>query len=266
MIEVNLVPRGSKAGGSRGVGSAGSKGVGSAGSRGDGSKGVGQRTREVSAAGRGGAASRTHSRQALRFLRLRAWRPDGWSVVSGVVALSAIGICVLFLVAGRSHRVELDIALAKALKDSTATAESVRAWEGFVAARDSISSLATLIEDLDARRYHWPHILDEISTALPAGIRITRIAALPADDNRIRVLLEGQAPDSFTLTRFWNAMEASFFIRDVTLVKAEQAPAFAAPDMPTPYEFAFEAAREEPPAEVLDFATPDHPPASQRRA
>ena len=121
---------------------------------------------------------------------------------------------------------------------------------------DSISASISTIEDLDATRYRWPHILDEVAAALPEGAWVTAIAGVASDTPGIRFQVEGQALDNFALTRFWNALEASFFIREVHLISTEHLE-WPSPDgdggLSTSYRFVLGAEYEDPPDEVLEF-------------
>ena len=158
------------------------------------------------------------------------------------------------LLSVRGRREALTARLNTALDDSVQTAGQVEAWRATAAARDSLAVVIAAVEDLDARRYPWPRLLDEVAAALPAGVWLTRLGAAPSEPERLRFRIEGHAPDSFTLTRFWNAMEASPFVRDVQLLHAAQVSLDREPPSgraAVAHNFVLEAELETPPAEVI---------------
>jgi Tfp pilus assembly protein PilN len=83
-----------------------------------------------------------------------------------------------------------------------------------------------VIREVDQRRYVWPHLLDEISAAVPDFTWLSEIASAEAADTTAGALsftLQGSAGSTQALTRFMKNLEASPFIRAVTLVTSEQA-------------------------------------------
>ncbi len=146
--------------------------------------------------------------------------------------------------------------LGEAIRDSARAAEQSQSRLQLEQRRDSIAARVALIEQIDARRYDWPHLLDEVAGAVPEGVWITRISDVTSGRPRIRFRLEGTALDNFSLTRFWNALETSFFIEDVELVSTEhfsmQVPA-TDNGVRTAYRFVLQADGADPPQAVLDF-------------
>src|SRR5687768_12215143 len=118
--------------------------------------------------------------------------------------------------------------------------------------RDTISRKMEVIRRVDGRRYVWPHLLDEVSRAVPPFMWLTRVAVAEEDvalapppptagarpdttkvDSAAVVqapalpegpsfTIEGNAGSTQALTRFMRALEASPMIRDVALVTSEQ--------------------------------------------
>ena len=175
---------------------------------------------------------------------------------SGLIVLGSLGTSAQLIVRASEQVSQLDAALGEAIRDSAQAAERMQAWLQQEGQRDSIAARLALIEEIDARRYDWPHLLEEIAVAVPEGVWITRIANVPSGRPRIRFRVEGKALDNFILTRFWNALETSFFIRDVELLSTEH---LVAQDPETDYgartsyHFVLEADRADPPQEILNF-------------
>ena len=107
--------------------------------------------------------------------------------------------------------------------------------------RDSLLAQITVIRNVDGDRYIWPHLLDEITKALPAYtwlVDMGPIAAAPvnatppktkadsaaADSMQARALafqLNGRTIDIQAYTRFLRQLEASPWIDNVTPVSAQ---------------------------------------------
>jgi len=103
---------------------------------------------------------------------------------------------------------------------------------------DSLVSELTIIRRIDSERFIWPHIMDEVSKALPEFTWIVRLDAMPAQDitledgttipGPIRFGLEGRTSAMQAFTRFVSQLEGSPWIKDVnpggtnTVMEAEQ--------------------------------------------
>ena len=174
------------------------------------------------------------------------------SVAVTAVALLAVG--GLFFQQARSGAA-LDEALQKAVQDSTRYASVLKEHDRAEARRDTALRSLNLIRAIDDDRYIWPHIMDEVSKALPpytwlvtlgfsglgqAQQAITVATAAAAPDSgaakkkrrvlntliprdTIRIHLVGNTVDIQALTRFIRQLEQSAFIEQVQLVKSEHA-------------------------------------------
>jgi Tfp pilus assembly protein PilN len=131
-------------------------------------------------------------------------------------------------------------------RDSTRFASTIQLVEAMESRQDTIESKIEVIRGVDERRYIWPHLLDEISRAIPPYTWLTKLAAVEteesaapaqpktaADSAAVKAAaeakpegpafnLEGNTGSTQALTRFMKSLEASPFIRDVTLVTSEQ--------------------------------------------
>ena len=214
-----------------------------------GTQGTGTRTRN-------GKPGRHRSRVSARTLR--GILLNGWVLGSCLTGLGSLGVSIRLAI-GTSQRVErLDMTLREALQDSVRVAELLQTRLQLENRRDSLAARVALIEEIDARRYDWPHLLEEIAVAIPDGVWITRISDVTSGRPRPRFQVEGKALDNFGLTRFWNTLEASFFVKDVTLVSTEHNPVQeTGPDgeVPTPYHFIIEADWEDPSHDILEFVS-----------
>jgi Tfp pilus assembly protein PilN len=127
----------------------------------------------------------------------------------------------------------LEESLQKAQQDSMSNAMLIREKRKAEAQRDSVIKQVALIKAFDEKRFIWPHIMDEISRALPPYTWLTSVAqtsAPPANPQtatdegaeleRVRFRIMGNTVDLQALTRFMKLLEASPFVSNVQLVKS----------------------------------------------
>lgn len=109
-------------------------------------------------------------------------------------------------------------------------------------ARDSLAAELTIIRTIDADRFIWPHLLDEITKALPQYTWVTQIQNLSAAPttappttgtttgtaaaadavapSEVRVSVDGRTVDIQAYTTFLRQLAASPWITDVTATRA----------------------------------------------
>ena len=173
--------------------------------------------------------------------------------------LGAIGAAVVaILVTGglyttqESRAARLDEELQKAVQDSTRYASVLREREKAEAKRDTVLRSLNMIRAIDDDRYIWPHVMDEVSSALPPYTWIvslgfsgigqattpiqTVVAPEPAGSSRrrkgmptqivrdtVRIRLLGNTVDIQALTRFMKQLEVSPLLENVTLISSQRA-------------------------------------------
>jgi Tfp pilus assembly protein PilN len=143
-----------------------------------------------------------------------------------VVAVTAIALAYIGFSSGSkvsSLEDQLATARAENRRFKTFLVEKKRAE----AARDSVVQQIATIRSVDGDRYVWPHILDEVTRAVPPFTWLTSVAAVPAppplDSTSIApppVSLQvlGRTMDIQGFTRFMRQLEDSPWLRDVTVV------------------------------------------------
>jgi len=98
--------------------------------------------------------------------------------------------------------------------------------------RDSLVSQIQVIRQVDGDRYVWPHVLDEVTKALPPYTWLNEVSVLATsgatdslDDGitprRVQFQINGKTVDIQAYTRFLRQLEASPWIRDVSPVSAQ---------------------------------------------
>ncbi|MEO8620423.1 MAG: PilN domain-containing protein [bacterium] len=190
-----------------------------------------------------------------QFASLRERIKEPWLI--GAVAAAAIAIVAVGLLYTQQSRkeTEIDEALQKAVQDSTRYASVLKEHDKAEAKRDTVLRSLNLIRAIDDDRFIWPHIMDEVSKALPpytwlvtlgftglgqATQPVATVAtAAPADSgggkkkkrtlntsiprDTVRIHLVGNTVDIQALTRFIRQLEQSAFLEQVQLVKSEHA-------------------------------------------
>ncbi len=175
------------------------------------------------------------------------------SKVNDPLLLSAIAsVLVAALVIGglfwhqRAQNVQINEALQKAEQDSINYSGVIREQRRAQSQRDSVVSQVNLIKSFDDKRFVWPHIMDEVSRALPPytwvtsllqtntlntgpvappppGAKGAKAGPPPVDSTsvpRVQFRLIGNTVDIQALTRFMKVLEASPFIENVQLERS----------------------------------------------
>jgi len=207
----------------------------------------------------GGAAARRPAARAGRGVSLPVAGAD--PRVAGLAA-AALLLAVLgaftFWRQG-TQRGEVQAKVDHERQDSLRLSRTIALMKTIDSRKDTIEQKMAVIRNVDGRRYVWPHLLDEISRAVPPFTWLTRVAAIAAppappappaaaapgaakaDSGKAAAdsakgklpplpppppppgfNLEGDAATTQALTRFMKNLEASPFIRDVALVTSEQ--------------------------------------------
>jgi Tfp pilus assembly protein PilN len=206
--------------------------------------GTGQKARRSS----GGGLPKLDIAASIASLRERI--RDPWMI--GAVGVTVVVVAAVGLLYTTQARREaaLQEAEQKAVQDSTRYASVLRERERAEAKRDTVLRSLNLIRAIDDDRFIWPHVMDEVSRALPPYTWIVSLGftgtgqaqqavstlpsapaaggkkhhvqtAIPRDTVRIRVV--GNTVDIQALTRFMKQLESSPFLEDVQLAKSERA-------------------------------------------
>lgn len=166
-------------------------------------------------------------------------------VVAWIVGPLLVG-WLFFSTSATSKNLEFKIDQAR--QDSTRYAAVIKSIKHMEARRDTIAQKLQVIQKIDAGRYIWPHIMDEISRALPQYTWLTQVRALGKDSTGTPTFeIVGRTGTNFALTEFMKDLEASPFIKNVTLKATEQ----IIEGKSQVYSFTLQASYEQPPADVI---------------
>ena len=144
---------------------------------------------------------------------------------------------------------EVTLDLEQARQDSTHYAVVLKANERLRARRDTIAKKLQLIQDIDANRYIWAHVLDEVSRTLPNYTWLITVAEVAdtTGSKMPRFRIDGRTGNTFALTEFMKDLEASPFIRGVRLLST----AIVKEQDKEVHSFSLEAQYELPPADAI---------------
>ncbi len=173
-----------------------------------------------------------------------------WVLLTGLAWIIAIAILTWMVQSTRHARSDIDVAFAGARLDSTRHAR-IRAANAILAARrDTIAQKLEIIQQVDAGRYTWAHILDEVGEAVPQHTWLVRVGFVSSASalGAPKFIIEGRSGNTFSLTQFMQDLEASPFLHNVKLIQTDQ---IREADKLL-YSFGLECEFEEPPAEVIE--------------
>jgi Tfp pilus assembly protein PilN len=200
--------------------------------------------------GGGGGGSKVNLGASLGNLKAKIRDPFMLGALGSAVVAALVVGGLYTTQEARSAR--LDEELQKAVQDSTRYASVLREREKAEAKRDTVLRSLNMIRAIDDDRYIWPHVMDEVSSALPpytwivslgysgvgqATAPVTTVAAPePATAGRrrrgmptqilrdtVRIRLVGNTVDIQALTRFMKQLEVSPFLENVTLQSSARA-------------------------------------------
>ena len=170
-------------------------------------------------------------------------------VLGAAIAMWVVGVAlVLWMHLSVSSRLQAATIDEERLVADTARLQAQLAQNRLLMGkRDTVTAKLTIIQELDAGRYNWAHLLDEISRAVPEYTWLTNIGPIDTDDTKPAFLVEGRMGNAFALPKLMQALEASPFISNVTL----RASAPVVEDEKSVYSFLLEAQYEEPPIDAI---------------
>lgn len=184
---------------------------------------------------------------------------DPWlGVAVGGVAVGLLAIAGMWFLQGRAEASLLEQERV-AVQDSARFEAVVRATRTAQAQKDSIMRQMAIIAAIDGERFVWPHILDEVSRALPTYTWLRSVAQSSAPSTvSPEQVAAGQAPkltlrvigltvDLQALTIFMKQLEASDFLENVTIAGTQATQS----EGKTVTEFTLEMTYAKPPAGAI---------------
>lgn len=176
---------------------------------------------------------------------------DRWVLGSSAVVIVLLALSAYMFLSLNGQFEEAQVAVQDAARDSARYADLIEQAEELRARRDSIAERVTIIQEIDQERYVWPHLMDEVARALPEYTWLSTLVQVSLGEE-LQFRVQGMAGNNFALTRFMETLEASPFIRGVTLISTELSTQSQGEVSRQVNRFTLEAFYEEPPAEMLE--------------
>jgi Tfp pilus assembly protein PilN len=180
---------------------------------------------------------------------------DKFMIVAVVGVVIGVGGTAFLYTTQQAREADLTQRLDKAVADSTRYANFLKDRYRSEAVRDTLLRQVNIIKSIDQDRFIWPHVLDEVSRALPQFTWLTSVGFTgtpqgsvnvvaapppkPGDDkvkkaapkrleteipvDVVSIRLMGRTVDITALTRFMKDLEASPFLSNVQLDRSELA-------------------------------------------
>jgi type IV pilus assembly protein PilN len=166
---------------------------------------------------------------------------DPFMILAAASLVVAAGAVALLSYQQQSKAADLSSHEQKQVQDSTRYAAVLREKKKAETQRDSVMRQLNIIKTIDNDRFVWPHIMDEVSRALPqytwlVSVRQTSLTPVageqvvdPKDPNKkkkadpdeappaMKFVIVGNTVDIQALTRFMKLLDASPFIQNVQL-------------------------------------------------
>lgn len=131
-----------------------------------------------------GAGGKSDGASALDFGALVSSATAGIKdkfLIGAIASVSLVGAIVVLLFFGQQSKERTLVERERrAVEDSTRFKVVLAAKTKAEATRDSLYQQVAIIKSIDASRYLWPHLLDEISSALPPYTWLTSVTQTSA--------------------------------------------------------------------------------------
>ena len=146
---------------------------------------------------------------------------DPWNLAAMVAfGLAALAIGGMWFTQ-RSTRAEIAGRMEEARADSTRLADLRILSDSLTAREREIQERLELVRGLDEGRFVWPHLLDELSTALPEYTWLTAVrVSTPLPDLTVQV--DGLAANPLAITRFVRNLQESEYVEQVRIMGSQQ--------------------------------------------
>lgn len=150
---------------------------------------------------------------------------EPWLIAAAALWTLAALFIVFFWMPRRAAVAELRPRLDATQREAQRLAAVLRTKAEAEAKRDSLLQQIDVIRAIDRERYIWPHIMDEVTKALPPYTWLDDLASrasdVPADSGAaptVAFQLMGKSADIQAITRFVRNLEESPFLANATQV------------------------------------------------
>jgi type IV pilus assembly protein PilN len=151
---------------------------------------------------------------------------DPWPMLAVVVWVAVLGFLGWIGISSATTLNKVESQLIAARSENHRFRQLISERRRAEAAKDSVVTQIATIRAVDGDRYVWPHILDEITRAMPGYTWLTDLTAIaPATPDSmtplpppVGVQLNGKTMDIQGFTHFMRQLEDSPWLRDVTVI------------------------------------------------
>jgi Tfp pilus assembly protein PilN len=168
---------------------------------------------------------------------------DPFMILAAASVIGAAAVIAMLTMRQQAQASELAGREQKQVQDSTRYAAVLREKKKAETQRDSVMRQLNIIKTIDNDRFVWPHVMDEISRALPQYTWLVSVKQTSAPTNTgaedpskdkdkkkkvdpedvpqpMKFTIVGNTVDIQALTRFMKLLEASPFVQNVQLVNS----------------------------------------------
>lgn len=150
---------------------------------------------------------------------------DRYMAFFAVAAAITIGYVGYSFMGVRGDAEELGVRLEEERQDSIRFAALIEQTNQLTARRDLLAQRVEIIQQIDAARYTWPHLLDEVASAVPDYLWLREVTYV--SDAPLQVRIGGRAGSTFAVTNFLRRLEASRFLRNAEIQAMQLQPSEA---------------------------------------
>lgn len=149
-------------------------------------------------------------------------RGDPWVILVVLLAVAGLGHLIFTFVTQGVTLGNLAEEIEVQRQDSIRYAAAIAAADSLQARRDTLLQKVQIIREIDQDRFVWPHIMDDVSRALPEFTWLTTVQQTSGGGTDLEFRIEGMTGMTQALTRFMRDLEDSPFVRSVRLVSQER--------------------------------------------
>lgn len=139
-------------------------------------------------------------------------------LVGGLIMLLVLAGAVFVYFNQNQEAAALEERVEVARQDSTRYARTIVKIRQMETSQSAILARIEAIQAVDQGRFRWPHILDELSRALPDKTWLTSVTRGDEAESPDRIEITGVTFSSLTLTQFMTNLESSPYLQNVSLI------------------------------------------------
>lgn len=143
---------------------------------------------------------------------------DKYLLIAVGMWVVGIGLILYMHLSGSARQKEVTTEMEALQRDTAQVSKLLAQNADLRGKRDTIAAKLQVIQELDAGRYDWAHILDEVSRAVPDYTWLTSITpSASGTPNTPGIKIEGRMGNAFALPKFITELENSPYLTNVAL-------------------------------------------------